>query len=485
MRAKLSGVVSGLVRGLSLLAGLHLAVMPMTAQADVASTMARAFDEMGAAANVTGPSAYQGQSAGYYSLGNVWVRMPQKTTAVANLQLPSARAGCGGIDLFSGSFSFINSGEMVAFMKAVANNAAGFAFKIAIDTICPECGQVMESMRQAAQLMNNFNMNSCEAAQGLVGAIWPQSDLADKAFCESIGNASGLFTDYAAAKHGCGSKGERSSTVAAADPLTQDVNPALPRNFTWEILKKTDYFKSGGSYDYQMMEYVMSLVGTIIYQPPSDGSQGRYSPVLGDSSGRLATALLDGAGSPAVQYFKCDEHDKCLNPTLTPLSLLKEHALRARVRGMIDTMADKARTSTPLTPSEKALLQVATIPLYKVLVVQAAYGRGLNIDDRDTLAEITAIDLLFAQLDHFFSVISRSQANFIASDEAKLKAWTELIGRSQTALANRQREVHSKVSVVMEIIQRTAFLESMLAAQMAAPMAASIDWSRSISVSRL
>lgn len=471
--------------GPTLLAGLHLAVLPVSVQADVASSMAQAFDDMGAAANVTGPSAFQGQSAGYYSLGNVWVRMPQKTTNIANLQLPSARAGCGGIDLFSGSFSFVNGGEIVALMKAVANNAAGFAFKIAIDTVCPECGHVLESMRQAAQLMNNFNISSCEAAQGLVGAVWPQSDLADKAFCESIGNSSGLFTDYAAAKHGCGSKGQRSATVAAADPLTQDVNPALPRNFTWEILKKTDYFKAGGSHDYQMMEYVMSLVGTIIYQPPSDASPGKYSPVLGDSSGRLATALLDGSGSPPVQYYKCDEHDKCLNPTLTQLNLAAADALRAKVRGMIDTMATKVRGSAPLTESEKALLQVATIPLYKVLVVQAAYGRGLNIDDRDTLAEVTAIDLLFAQLDHFFSIISRSQANFIASDEAKLQAWAELIGRSQAALANRQREVHSKVSVVMQIIQRTAFLESMLAAQMAAPMAASIDWSRSISASRL
>lgn len=477
--------VVAIARRFALLACAHLALLPTGTQADVASSMAQAFEEMGAAANVTGPSAFQGQSAGYYSLGNVWVRMPQKTTTVANLQLPNARAGCGGIDLFTGSFSFVNSGEIVALMKAVANNAAGFAFKIAIDTICPECGHVLESMRQAAQLMNNFNINSCEAAQGLVGAVWPQSDLADKAFCESIGNSSGLFTDYAAAKHGCGSKGERAATVAAADPLTSDVNPALPRNFTWEILKKTDYFKTGGTYDYQMMEYVMSLVGTIIYQPPGDASPGAYSPVLGDASGRLATALLDGAGAPAVQYYKCDEHEKCLNPTLTALSLQPQEALRAKVRAMIDAMAAKARSSTPLTEAEKGLLQVATIPLYKVLVVQAAYGRGLNIDDRDTLAEITAIDLLFAQLDHFFSIISRSKANFIASDEAKLEAWTELIGRSQAALANRQREVHSKVSVVMEIIQRTAFLESMLAAQMAAPMAASLDWSRSISASRL
>ena len=32
----------------------------------------------GAQANVTGPSAYQGQSAGYYSGGAMWARFPQK-----------------------------------------------------------------------------------------------------------------------------------------------------------------------------------------------------------------------------------------------------------------------------------------------------------------------------------------------------------------------------------------------------------------------
>src|SRR3546814_12943999 len=63
-------------------------------------------------------SAFQDQSAGYYSLGNVWTRFPQKSVQPFNLQLPSARAGCGGTDLFSGSFSFINASEIIAMLKA-------------------------------------------------------------------------------------------------------------------------------------------------------------------------------------------------------------------------------------------------------------------------------------------------------------------------------------------------------------------------------
>ena len=196
-------------------AALRIAAASMVASpvaANVGDSMDRFMDDMGAAANVTGPTAFEGQSAGYYSMGNVWTRFPQKTTNIANLQLPRARAGCGGIDIFAGSFSFINASEMVALLKAVANNAVGFAFSLAIDTICPECNKIMQEFSQKAQLMNELSINSCEMAQGLVGGVWPQGDLADKAICEAIGNSTGIFTDYAAAKHGCGTRGQREST---------------------------------------------------------------------------------------------------------------------------------------------------------------------------------------------------------------------------------------------------------------------------------
>ena len=109
------------------------------ARADVAGQMNSFFQDAGGAANVTGPSAYQGQSAGYYSMGNVWTRFPQKSVQPLNLQMPSVRAGCGGIDIFTGSFSFINGAEMVAMLKATANNALGFACpKSACYVLCSE-----------------------------------------------------------------------------------------------------------------------------------------------------------------------------------------------------------------------------------------------------------------------------------------------------------------------------------------------------------
>ncbi|KEO86843.1 conjugal transfer protein TraH [Erythrobacter sp. JL475] len=438
------------------------------------------LDDVGGASNVTGPTAFEGQSAGYYSLGNVWTRFPQKTTNIANLQLPRARAGCGGIDIFAGSFSFINASEIVAMMKAVANNAVGFAFSLAIDTVCPECSKIMQEFAQKAQLMNNLNINSCEMAQGLVGGIWPKGDLADKAICEAIGNSEGIFTDYAAAKHGCGTRGQRASTTAQGSGKYDDVNPGVARNYTWTILKKSAFFSPGGNFDQELAEYAMTLLGTIIYIPPTDDQPGKFVPITGDASSTLVTSLLDGTSGSNVLIYDCDEPDKCLDPGFKPLSLPASKALRPRVAALIAGMVDAIREDTPITEAQKELLQVASIPLYKILTVQAAYGRGMPTDDRETLAEIASVDLLFAVLDRIVSESGRSMSSFIGADEAKIAMWQGQVSVVRQALADRQANTHLKVGAIMQIIEKTAFIENVLAASMSPGMSASLDWSRGV-----
>ena len=462
-------------------AALLAAALPLTSlHADVGSSMDSFLSDVGGAANVNGPTAFKGQSAGYYTLGNVWTRFPQKTTNIANLQLPRARAGCGGIDLFAGSFSFINASEIVAMLKAVANNAVGFAFSLAIDTVCPECSKIMQEFSQKAQLMNNLNINSCEMAQGLVGGIWPKGDLADKAICEAIGNSEGIFTDYAAAKHGCGTKGQRASTSAAGAGKYDDVNPGVARNYTWTILKKSAFFSPGGTFDQELAEYAMTLIGTIIYIPPKDDDPGKFIPIAGDASSTLVTSLLDGTGVEKVLINKCDDADKCLDPGWQPFSLPPSKALRPRVAALIDGMVQAIHDDTPITEAQKELLQVSSIPLYKILTVQAAYGRGMPTDDRETLAEIASVDLLFAVLDRIVSEAGRSMSSFIGADEAKIAMWQGQVNTVRQALADRQSNTHLRVNAIMQIIEKTAFLENTLAASMSPGMAASLDWSRGV-----
>ena len=186
------------------IAALAVAVSP--ARADVLSEMGRFWQ--GAAVNTTGPTAFHGQASGHWTLGNLYLRAPVRSEQIATVSLPSFRSGCGGIDAFAGAFSFINSDQLIAFGRAVAQNAAGFAFELALETISPVIAETMAKLRALAQWVNSQNLNSCETAQALVGAVWSKNDRASASICAAIGTSQGIFSDYAAAKHGCGADGQ-------------------------------------------------------------------------------------------------------------------------------------------------------------------------------------------------------------------------------------------------------------------------------------
>ena len=101
-------------------------------------------------------------------------------------------------------------------------------------------------------------------------------------------------------------------------------------------------------------------------------------------------------------------------------------------------------------------------------------------DDRDTLAEVASIDLLHAVLERIVSEAGRSMATFIAADEAKLAIWRAQLSDVRAQLAQRQATGQARISAIVQIIEKTAMIENMLAASMSPSMAAALDWSRGL-----
>jgi len=452
-----------------------LAVASMGAgpvHANVGSELNSFFNDMGAAANATGPVAYQGQSAGYYSGGNIWTRFPQRSVNPVNLQLPSVKAGCGGIDVFSGSFSFINSDEIVAMLKATANNALGFAFQLAIKSISPQISATIEEMAQKAQQMNQFNMNSCETAQNLVGGLWGKSDRMSSEICKSIGNSQGLFSDWAKGRHECGTGGQREATLKAnKDPAI----PAASYNFTWEMLKQ-----SYPSFSVNFREYLMTFVGTVIFYQDGDASGKRGYQFVGQGDRALLTALLDGGGS--VTMLKCDTSDKCLNPTTQSMSVSASQALKPRVRAMIESMNGKVRSNAALTPDEIGLLGATTIPLYKIISVNAAATLGgMTANDMNDLAEIVAMDLLDALAQQYYGYASRGVGSFQNANEEALSQWRAQIVSVRQVLDTYSQGMNLRLERTQHVVQRAVFLEGTLRNNLSPQMSASLRFSTSLS----
>lgn len=481
-----SGIIRRVIRSTAGWAGMvaaaNLAVTG-TAHADVASEMNSFFSDVGGAANVTGPSAFQGQSAGYYSLGNVWTRFPQKSVQPFNLQLPSARAGCGGIDLFSGSFSFINASEIIAMLKATANNALGFAFKLAIDSVSPEIGKVMDEFSQKAQLLNQMNISSCETAQALVGGIWPQMETTRATICEAVGNSQGVFSDWAAARQGCNNGNRRDSTIAGnTDATMKDQLIGEPHNYTWEALRKSAKF---GAFDKNFSEYVMTLVGTVVTTPSTDPSVGGKVVMFGPAEEAVVTALLDGtADAPPVKILRCND-ENCYDVGEQTLSVPASSALRPRIGTMIRSMSDKIRSDTPLDAAEKQLLNLATVPIYKILSVQAYAHYALTEGEIETLSEIVAVDLLSAMLDNMLDRVEQAKVHYQTFDQETATQWKQQIASTRARFSQRDVRLNNKLQVTMQIINRSIMLESTLQNSMTPGMAAALNFSRGLNAQGL
>ena len=97
-----------------------MSVTPLVATSGaLQSQMDSVFDSM---INVTRPGVFEGQRRGVVSAGSVYVRNKIVDTNVVTFVPPSWKGGCGGIDFFGGSFSFIDADQFIQLMRAVASN---------------------------------------------------------------------------------------------------------------------------------------------------------------------------------------------------------------------------------------------------------------------------------------------------------------------------------------------------------------------------
>ena len=389
-----------------------LAVTAVPAKADVLSEMNRFWQ--GAAVNTTGPTAFQGQASGHWTLGNLYLRSPVRSEQIATVSLPSFRAGCGGIDAFAGAFSFINSDQLIAFGRAVAQNAAGFAFELALETISPVIAETMAKLRALAQWVNSQNLNSCETAQALVGAVWSKNDRASAAICAAIGTGQGIFSDYAAAKHGCGADGRRNSTLASASGAMADQVP-VNVNYAWKAIRASSFLAG----DTQLAEFAMAVTGTLIVTAPTSD---------GDDSG------------PRVRI-------------LEPL------ALDRRV-------------------TEVLMEGGGQLPVYRVANTAAAYRGAVIDQEMDALAEAVALDVMQVWITDLHRTVEERAGTLDIADGEQLNRWREGLRSNRVALARHRHQGLQRLNTALAVVEKLRLIETELAGALSADLRAALAFAR-------
>src|SRR5690606_15403656 len=193
------------------------------------------FDSM---VNVTTPGVYETQSRGVFIGGRFTVKNKIYSENVVSFVPPSLSAGCGGIDFFGGSFSFINSEQLTQLFRAVAANAAGYAFKLALSVACPTCATFIETLQKKIQELNQVLGNSCQLAQGLVNDVTNliPLDFKNKTEYSLVGKAQGFFQDFFDSSKP--SEGRNPAVEYHKTSSNPDKDSAFVGNVVWVELKR-------------------------------------------------------------------------------------------------------------------------------------------------------------------------------------------------------------------------------------------------------
>ncbi|MFZ5862415.1 MAG: conjugal transfer protein TraH [Nitrospirota bacterium] len=389
------------------------------AWADLQQQLNDLADSLGVMTATTTPGAYEGQTRGYLTGGGMSLRFPQASLDLASINLPKVRAGCEGIDLYLGAFSYINTDQLIAKLRAIGSASLGYAFQLALEAISPQISGIIKHFENVTERINNLNLSSCQAARALVDATGLPEKIRSSQIgrCTGSRTASGASPDYSAARQAC-----------AADPSTGVVGDAedqaqgrRDRNYLWEALSNLS------GVDEPSRELILSTLGTVVAVNDQVIS---WQPIVSFDQ------FVDGGN---ITRYDCT--GDCLvqatvsEPTATGLTEL----VRQRMEGILD----QVRTRQALSAANINFVSAAPLPLYRM--VNALSTLTPAVADSYLAQWAEPLALLMAQ--HWVDTTAR-QARRALSVAKVESAVQEAIERQ---IAETQEDIRTRV-------QRTRFV---------------------------
>ena len=463
----------------SLLAVTMAATPTMARPADLNAEMQAMFNDLGAMGNVTAPGAFRGQAMNLYTGGSLMMRSPSKNYSLADVQLPSLRAGCGGIDLFGGSFSFINKQQFVALLRNIGSNAVGYAFKLALQSISPDIDKLLTELHDQINKINAMNINSCEAAQALVNGAVGEYDNSVQSGCANISQYLGTVADRADARFTCATNAPAIVKTAAtsSDPNVRNVT-FVKGNVVWTALNRVT-----GTISPAEKELIMSVIGTIVLYPPQDDGSGampRYfePTILGLRDLLLGRGASATDGNVEVEIYACDEPVECMNPSRRTVSvkpfsrLVAERLLR---------ISDNIASRTPQTSADIGFINTTSEPVYKMLAVANAVPGSSTAETLiETYKDIVALDYADTFLKRAIHQAQTGLLHSLKRSELEQQYVETLKNNTQEAqrqLAAEKQAAYMKLRSVSSMTQDLQTLERQLWTSMPSTIKAMLDFS--------
>lgn len=294
-----------------------LAVMGACACLPAAAAVSgpQAFSDLLSNTSVNGPGYYTSATRGVFVAGSTHVWVPSDNVQLISIAPPEVSAGCGGISMFFGGFSFINGAKLQQLVENIMQNALGYAIQLGIRVLCPMCSDILSQLQKMAQSAAQSSANSCQMAQGLVNTAFKASGLNPSSqgvsdVCANQSSSNGSSSDFADAMTSlCQGANNAASwidrniaslTSSSSDKGSQAAAKVAAQvgNTRWAALTLAGYS------DTYVKEMILSAAGFSAYTKPPGSSKYAMHTFPGwsavpEAQGKILVDLLIFGADPA------------------------------------------------------------------------------------------------------------------------------------------------------------------------------------------
>jgi conjugative transfer pilus assembly protein TraH len=316
--------------------------------------------------NSTQSGYFEGQQRGYYSAGSFSGRWKSTADYPVTLEMPKVKSGCGGIDVFMGGFSFMDSDYLGDKLQAILSNAAGVAFDLALKTLCEQCSNTIKNFEALSDALNQMQIDECAAAKSLVGIVADENGVrSGEEMKERLGTAvkenklvsgvSEMWTDLTTAEQASGGAVSSGDVSAVTSGCNADV---------------LDLFLNGDSMLANVgakmslpgphIDLIRGLVGDLKLSGAAEAYKISYMPPCSENNTDSIKSIANGdiyLKSATGQCSQVTDANKDMG---------------AYVKTQLTSLADKLRTKGTYTATEIAFID--SNPLSPLPILKSAVG---------------------------------------------------------------------------------------------------------------
>ncbi|MBI5178183.1 MAG: conjugal transfer protein TraH [Nitrospinae bacterium] len=330
----------------------------------------------------SGPSEFQGQQRNFWTGGGYQARAWSNTPEyVFSLEKPHFNVGCGGVDMFLGSYSMMKMEYLAAKMQKIMQQAPTFATMLAIQELVAPVAENLKQFESILDQINNINLNECGMTKTMVAVLQGAAtgQMTGGEALTRFAQEVGIDDNWYAASKKAKDLGLKNS---AASPLG-----ACPADID-------QIFLTGGS--------VLSHLGTLLNIPPEHvdmmrGVFGDIRVVMWDGGAGLTLMPVDPCQQNGDLTALVEGRGKIMDASGTCLDIPDANkSIRKWVETNVTAIKIKIKGRQDLGSGEVAFIQAMRQPVYNEL--QAAIASGEPNAVIMNMAEEMALDYAYYML---------------------------------------------------------------------------------------